>query len=112
MGVKRTVAVRFGGQSGEHEVSLVCALAGMAGRDPERYNVLPVGITKNGRWLAGAGAHAALGAAADKALLPGGGIENAAAGEHHDTAEEKAVVSSTAPFSMLNAQSSIDVVFP
>jgi D-alanine-D-alanine ligase len=70
MAKKINVAVLFGGQSGEHEVSLVSAAAVMAGLDPERYTVLPVGITKQGRWLAGPGAHAALVAAADQAQLP------------------------------------------
>jgi D-alanine-D-alanine ligase len=91
----------------------------MAGLDPERYNVLPVGITKDGRWIAGPGAHAALVAAADKALLPAAGGENAAlemqaaaAGAPAAAAEAKTVVPSTAPFSILNSHLSIDVVFP
>lgn len=67
---KITVAVLFGGQSGEHEVSLVSAHAVMAGLDPERYELLPIGITKAGRWIAGPGAHAALIAAADHSQLP------------------------------------------
>jgi D-alanine-D-alanine ligase len=67
---KLTVVVLFGGQSGEHEVSLVSAHAVMAALDPERYAVLPVGIGKDGRWIAGPGAHAALVAAADPAMLP------------------------------------------
>jgi D-alanine-D-alanine ligase len=70
MAKKITVAVLFGGQSGEHEVSLVSAHAVMAGLDPERYELLPIGITKAGRWVTGPGAHAALIAAADKAQLP------------------------------------------
>jgi len=67
---KITVAVLFGGQSGEHEVSLVSAHAVMAGLDPERYELLPIGITKAGRWIAGPGAHAALIAVADQTQLP------------------------------------------
>lgn len=70
MANKQTVAVLFGGQSGEHEVSLVSAAAVMGALDPERYEVLPVGITKDGRWVAGPGAHSALVATADSALLP------------------------------------------
>lgn len=70
MSKKTNVVVLFGGQSGEHEVSLVSAHAVMAALDPARYEVLPVGITKDGRWLAGPGAHAALVAAADRAALP------------------------------------------
>lgn len=68
--MKKTVAVLFGGQSGEHEVSLVSAQAVLAGLDPEKYEVLPVGISKDGRWLAGPDAMARLLAAADPAKLP------------------------------------------
>lgn len=68
--MKKTIAVLFGGQSGEHEVSLVSAQAVMAGLDPARYEVLPVGIGKDGRWVAGPDALAQLIAAADPAKLP------------------------------------------
>ncbi|WP_129628154.1 D-alanine--D-alanine ligase family protein [Candidatus Oscillochloris fontis] len=67
-----TVAVLFGGQSGEHEVSLVSAQAVLAALDPTRYRVVPVGISKDGRWLAGPGAMATLVAAADPTRLPAG----------------------------------------
>jgi len=45
------VAVLFGGRSGEHEVSCVSARHVAAAFDPDRYEVVPVGITKEGRWL-------------------------------------------------------------
>jgi D-alanine-D-alanine ligase len=67
---KLTVAVLFGGQSSEHEVSIVSGRSVIAGLDPRRYEVLPVGITKDGRWLVGSGAMSMLIAAADPALLP------------------------------------------
>lgn len=123
MSKKTKVAVLFGGQSGEHEVSLVSAHAVMAGLDPARYEVLPVGITKAGRWLAGPGAHAALVAAADRAQLPTSftpepmqhaafGMQNAEPGGDGGSADEKAVAPATQEFSMLHAARSIDVVFP
>jgi D-alanine-D-alanine ligase len=74
---KQTIAVLFGGQSGEHEVSLVSAQAVIAGLDPAKYNVLPVGIAKDGRWLVGAHAMGALLAAADPKKLPGGSAQEA-----------------------------------
>ena len=45
------VAVVFGGRSSEHAIS--CATAGsvLAAIDPERYEVVPVGITADGRWV-------------------------------------------------------------
>ena len=47
------VAVLFGGRSAEHAVSLVSAAAVMGAMDRDKYNVIPVGITLEGRWLAG-----------------------------------------------------------
>ncbi|MEF3274383.1 MAG: D-alanine--D-alanine ligase [Chloroflexus sp.] len=65
-----TIAVIFGGQSGEHEVSLVSAHAVMSNLDPDRYRIEPIGIGKDGRWWHGPGALAMLMAAADPARLP------------------------------------------
>lgn len=48
------VGVVFGGRSGEHEISLVSARNVMAHMDPQRYEVVPIGIGRNGAWLTGA----------------------------------------------------------
>ena len=48
---KLRVGVLFGGRSGEHEVSLVSAASVLQGLDPKKYQVIPIGITKAGRWL-------------------------------------------------------------
>lgn len=48
---KKTVAVIFGGQSSEHEVSRVSAAMIISNLNPEKYFVIPVGITKKGKWL-------------------------------------------------------------
>ena len=48
---KLTVLVLFGGRSAEHEVSIVSASSVINGLNPERYNVIPVMITKQGQWL-------------------------------------------------------------
>lgn len=53
MNRKLRVAILFGGRSGEHEVSLRSAASIMGALDPERFEVVPVGITKSGRWLLG-----------------------------------------------------------
>lgn len=50
------VGVLFGGRSGEHEVSLASAASVIRALDPEKYEVIPIGITKDGRWLAGTSA--------------------------------------------------------
>src|SRR5579864_5490227 len=47
------VGVIFGGRSGEHEVSLASAASVIRALDPEKYEAVPIGITKDGRWLAG-----------------------------------------------------------
>lgn len=48
---KVRVAVVFGGRSAEHAISCVSAGAVMAALDPERYEVVPVGIARDGRWV-------------------------------------------------------------
>lgn len=46
----KNVAVIFGGISTEHEVSLLSATSVIRNTDPEKYNVIMVGIAKDGRW--------------------------------------------------------------
>lgn len=48
---KLTVAVIFGGQSSEHEVSRVSASSIISNLDQDKYYVIPVGITKSGKWM-------------------------------------------------------------
>src|ERR1700761_9536656 len=45
------VGVLFGGRSGEHEVSLLSAASILKAIDRDRFEVVPIGITKEGRWL-------------------------------------------------------------
>ena len=47
------VGVVFGGRSGEHEVSLRSASTVIQALDPARYDVVPIAITKDGRWRTG-----------------------------------------------------------
>ena len=51
---KLRVAVLFGGRSGEHDVSLMSARSVLNALDPERYEVIQIGITLDGNWLTGA----------------------------------------------------------
>ena len=51
---KIRVGVLFGGRSGEHEVSLMSAQSVMSALDPDRYDVIEIGISKEGQWLTGA----------------------------------------------------------
>jgi D-alanine-D-alanine ligase len=50
------VGVLFGGRSGEHEVSLASAASVIRGLDPDKYDAIPIGISKEGHWLIGASA--------------------------------------------------------
>jgi len=50
------VGVLFGGRSGEHEVSLASAASVIRALDPEKYEAVLIGISKDGRWLVGSGA--------------------------------------------------------
>jgi D-alanine-D-alanine ligase len=51
MARKLRVGIVFGGRSGEHEVSLRSAASVLAAIDKKKYEVVPIGIAKNGRWL-------------------------------------------------------------
>jgi len=57
---KINVAVIFGGRSGEHEVSLVSADSIIKNLDKKKYKVIPIGITKEGQWIAGSNSLALL----------------------------------------------------
>src|ERR1035438_4693297 len=51
---KLRVGVLFGGRSGEHEVSLLSAASVLNAIDKKKYDVVPIGITKEGRWVTAA----------------------------------------------------------
>jgi D-alanine-D-alanine ligase len=115
---KLRIGVLFGGQSGEHEVSIVSARAVMNGLDPDKYDVVPIGITKEGRWLTGGDPMAALTAAADPKLLPTSAAENQEPGTKNqessamvplETADAASLTTTGSGSSIL---SSINVVFP
>jgi D-alanine-D-alanine ligase len=65
-GRKIRVGVLFGGRSGEHEISLRSALTVMSAMDPGRYDVVPIGIARDGRWFLRPDAIATLKLAAPK----------------------------------------------
>jgi D-alanine-D-alanine ligase len=50
---KTYLLVLFGGRSGEYEVSLMSARSMLSVLDPEKYTVIQVGITREGKWLSG-----------------------------------------------------------
>jgi len=72
---KLRVGVIFGGESGEHEVSLAGAASVLAAMDRERFEPVPIGITREGRWLVGGDPLRALAEEATRKALDEGGGE-------------------------------------
>ncbi len=101
------VGVIFGGRSGEHDVSLRSAEAIMSAIDPERFEVMPIGIARDGRWITGGNPLHQL---ADYSKLPlAQTIEQSGNGHSSVPAREESV--------MLDVRSSewasdVDVLFP
>ena len=106
MAKKLRVGILFGGRSGEHEVSLLSAASILKAIDRKKFEVVPIGIAKTGRWLTGGGAQALL--AGDRALSEGLTIEAAAAQEIIPSNAVNALVPGAA--SLGNGK--LDVVFP
>src|ERR1700712_986808 len=48
---KLRIGILFGGRSGEHEVSLLSAASILKAIDQKKFEVIPIGITKQGQWL-------------------------------------------------------------
>lgn len=67
---KIRVGVIFGGRSAEHEVSLVSAASVIRALDKKKYDILPIGITPEGRWLSSSEALRLLKERADIESLP------------------------------------------
>ena len=84
---KLRIGILFGGKSGEHEISLRSAASILQAIDRKKYDVVPLGITKTGRWLHNAEAENLL-CGSDSRLLTGPSttqeisIHAAAAGTH------------------------------
>ncbi len=97
---KLRVGVIFGGRSGEHEVSLLSAKSVMGAMDRSKYEIVPIGIDHEGRWITGGDPMAYLEAAA-RVRLNGFGSEAPA---------EDVQVGGTLPPQDLFRD--IDVVFP
>jgi D-alanine-D-alanine ligase len=123
MAKKLRVGVLFGGRSGEHEVSLLSAASILKAINRKEFGVVPIGITKEGRWLGAADAHGLLEGdqsvagrnlrAGDPEITPGAKLLHEGmptlmapepAGAASSTSELKRRISDRA--------SAIDVVFP
>ena len=104
------VALLFGGQSEEHDVSLRSALTVMGALDPTKYEVVPIGITRDGSWLSGGDPMRQLTAQSPLFALESGGqsatnqpLSGVASGVSNE-------IASAAGPAVLNG--GVDVVFP
>ena len=91
---KLRIGVLFGGRSGEHEVSLLSAASIFKAIDRKKFEVVPIGITKAGKWLGKDDA---------EALLAG---DTATTSFHLEAGGSELIPQSTA------LTSTIDVIFP
>jgi D-alanine-D-alanine ligase len=92
------IGVVFGGQSGEHEVSLASARSVMAVLDPDKYEIIPIGITHSGRWLT---------TGDPMAVLAAGGPTNGLIGHAANESRRELVPGATS-----SSFPKLDVVFP
>jgi D-alanine-D-alanine ligase len=104
--VRKRVVILFGGRSAEHEISCVSARSVIDALDPERYEPVPIGVTKEGRWESMPGGPPAALAAGDGGSLP---FVTEASGKEVALAQDpgaRAVVAAD------GSRTEIDVVFP
>lgn len=81
---KLRIGVVFGGRSGEHEVSLLSAASVLKAIDKKKYEVVPIGITKDGQWVMAADAERLLSGEMPVSM-------SASAGDPHATALAKVI---------------------
>ncbi len=107
------VGLIFGGKSGEHEVSLASAQSVARTADRDKYNVVLIGITREGNWILGDNALKQLAAASPTPLLRSGDLSSASPANHVEEVDSKELVpaSPAAPASA-SPLASIDVAFP
>jgi D-alanine-D-alanine ligase len=104
---KLRVGVIFGGRSGEHEVSVRSARAVIDAMDAEKYEVTPIAITKEGKWLSPSQSSKLL-PAETKKLLPGGVVA--------ERRQPSTLIGDPSGNALMRSESSdehrLDVVFP
>ena len=121
---KLRVGVLFGGRSGEHEVSLLSAASILSAIDRRKYDVVPIGITKQGHWVTASAAQQLLTGDVDGSVrfesLPPGAKQSEGDGGKLLEAQAKSPATAAAaelfnPLSLAGTQPSsltLDVVFP
>lgn len=99
------VAVVFGGRSSEHSISCISAGSVIGALDPEKYDVVPIGITREGRWVLESGDGGRL------ALGPGGELPEVS-GTTPVTLESSAELTVSEAGEVPATLGTVDVVFP
>ncbi|MBF6612086.1 MAG: D-alanine--D-alanine ligase [Chloroflexi bacterium] len=114
MARKIRVGVLFGGQSSEHEVSIASARSVISAMDPEKYEIVPIGITRSGIWLSSGDPMSRLRAGVEADSMP----RLASMLAHDPTGEAAAEVVQLTPRSSDSTELSVevgkpvDVIFP
>lgn len=110
MGNKIRIGLVFGGRSSEHEVSLASAQSVMRALDKEHYDVVLIGVTREGRWLTGGNPLKQLISQTNSPLLH---ENNNGANSRVETNSKGMTTLSAAVISTENVlNSNVDVVFP
>lgn len=104
MSRKIRVGVVFGGRSGEHEVSINSARSVIENLNPHKYDILPIGITKEGIWHVGLESYKALNADIPPKLL----TETSKT----ETDSNLPTVSNPGPTLPVSIGSTLDVIIP
>jgi D-alanine-D-alanine ligase len=104
-GQKLRVGVIFGGRSGEYEVSLMSARSVLGVMDPQRYNVIQIGITHDGEWLTGENVLEAMENGHEQALQVAALLPDPAWSGLH-------IIQKTDQGNILTQLAHLDVVFP
>lgn len=108
--VKIRVGIIFGGKSGEHEVSLASAQSVARAIDKNKYDVVLIGITKQGRWLAGGNTLKQLAAVSPTPLLKP--IEETQNGNGKILNSVELVPTASSDVANASPLNTIDVAFP
>jgi D-alanine-D-alanine ligase len=99
------LGILMGGRSGEHEVSLVSAASVLEVLDTDRYDILPIGITRQGTWVIGKNLFEKLGQNVIASLTPVVLLDSPKPGSLYSIKKE-------ANRSILDPIAQLDVVFP
>jgi D-alanine-D-alanine ligase len=109
---KLRVGVLFGGKSGEHEISLRSARSILKAIDRKKYEVVELGITKDGRWLPSGEAQGLLGDGEPKKQIPSGNESKKSNSKDTSYGDGGEGLSIVAAASEPAVGTGLDVVFP